>query len=72
MELLLQLPIVVVDSFGSGKPQRPALRLLHASEPDKNTGRAKVTDPYKIFSRSGVKVRGSSSSGFTAIRCLGD
>ena len=60
------LPIVVVDSFSSGKPTgndlRPAFFTLQ--EPDKNTGRAKVTDPYKIFSRSGVKLRGSSSSSF--------
>ena len=53
------LPIVVVDSFGSGKPTGNDLRsaFFTLQEPDKNTGRAKVTDPYKIFSRSGVKVR---------------
>ncbi|MBT6462361.1 MAG: hypothetical protein HOK49_07465 [Opitutae bacterium] len=60
------LPIVVVDNFGIGKPNGNTLKtsFFGLIEPDKFTGRAKIDDAYKISSRAGTKVRGSSSSGF--------
>ena len=59
------LPIVVVDTFGRTIGQND-FTLIHASviDIDQVTGRAGITDELNFGGRGGLKVRGSSSTGF--------
>ncbi|MDG2122361.1 MAG: CotH kinase family protein [Verrucomicrobiales bacterium] len=58
-----ELPIVVIDSFRSGRPNNDTPMHWLIYEPDENTGRTTVTGTPTLATRARMKVRGSSTSG---------
>jgi hypothetical protein len=59
------LPIVILDNFGSGRPNSTT-QMFMAIIPtdDAGDGLAEMTDPFQVATRGTMKVRGSSSSGW--------
>lgn len=57
------LPIIILDNFGGGRPDSKKTMFMAVIEPDTlGDGLAKITDAFQIATRGTMKVRGSSSS----------
>ncbi len=59
------LPIVILDNFGSGRPNSTTTMFMAIIRPDEaGDGLAEITDTFEVATRGTMKVRGSSSSGW--------
>ena len=58
------LPIVIVDTRGATVGQNTLVPALFQFIETDETGRARITDPADHAGRGGIKIRGSSSTGF--------
>ena len=57
------LPLVIVESFGGGRPTSDRTAVWMIFEPDPKTGRSSLLGVPALATRSAVRVRGSSTAG---------
>jgi len=57
------LPIVALENYGGGRPEKRQFHAMAIFEPDAVTGRASLARTPDLQTRAGVKVRGSSTAG---------
>jgi hypothetical protein len=59
------LPIVIIDNFGGGRPEGKITMFMAIIQPDEEgDGVAEIGDPFEVATRGTMKVRGSSSLGW--------
>lgn len=59
------LPIVILENFGGGRPNSTTTMFMAIIRPDDlGDGFADMTDPFEVATRGTMKVRGSSSAGW--------
>jgi hypothetical protein len=58
------LPIVILDNFGKGKPNNRQMFYTLIFEPKGPENRASVMNPPDLVTRAGARIRGTTSAGF--------
>ncbi|MEM7385854.1 MAG: chitobiase/beta-hexosaminidase C-terminal domain-containing protein, partial [Verrucomicrobiota bacterium] len=57
------LPLVIIETFGAGRPTSDRTAVWMIFEPNQATGRSTLTQAPSLVTRSAVRVRGSSTAG---------